>query len=167
MNAIAPRRPSMELRSIAKSVSDNRTPPPANITMREWFAGLALGNSELMKEIPVHLRPVEAVRLADEMMSALMKPKVPTLESMAAPSEEEMQRWDAAVAEKKAEAEKEKEVAEARGRQTMPAKRVPRKPTLVGVAPASVLSQLPPPVPTTMGVRKQPVDGSYCIVNPK
>lgn len=69
--------------------------------MREWFAGLALSNAELMRGVAAVDRAAEAVRLADQLMSALGAPRVPSVESMAEPNEDEMQRWDDHVAEKR------------------------------------------------------------------
>lgn len=106
-NMNAPRRPSVEIASLGEGRLNNAPAPPADITMRQWFAGLALGNPELMKGVPQGKRVSEALRLADEMTLAL-KTKVPTVESMAAPTEVEMQHWDQQV--------------ESRGRPTMPAR---------------------------------------------
>lgn len=53
-------------------------PPPAGASLREWFAGIALSNPELMKDVPPEQRTSVAVKVADEMMSALMAPRTPT-----------------------------------------------------------------------------------------
>jgi hypothetical protein len=104
---------SMELRAMRQGLVESPPPPPPNATVREWFAGLALANPELMKGIPQSLRPMEALRLADELILAMQAPKVPSLESMAAPSEEEMVAWDKQVAS-------ENQVKDMRSRPTNP-----------------------------------------------
>lgn len=148
-------------------------PAPSGTTLREWFAGLAMGNPELMRDIAPEARIPEALRVADQLISALMTPRAPSQESMAAPSEEEMQQWDEAVAEAK-------ETKERQTRATMPElKRKPsRTKTLVGVAlPANA----PPPVPghsypmagragsippPRMTMSREPGIGRYQVVMP-
>lgn len=76
------RTKTMELRAIRAQMSESIPPAPSGTTIREWFAGLAMSNSELMKEIPVELRAREAVRLADELVAALAPPSLPSPESM-------------------------------------------------------------------------------------
>lgn len=104
---------SMELRAIREQVQESPPPPPAGATVREWFAGLALMNPALMEGLGPHARAVEAVRLADELIKALAAPRVPSQESMAAPTEVEMEQWDAHVAS-------ERETKERRERATNP-----------------------------------------------
>lgn len=86
----------MELQAIGSDTQDH-LPPPNKSSLRDWFAGLALGNAELMKDVPLEQRAAEAVRLADELVVALAAPRAPSLQSMAAPSEQEMCAWDAAL----------------------------------------------------------------------
>lgn len=45
------RRQSIELKSVSNGREEPPIPPPSNISLREWFAGLALGNPELMKDV--------------------------------------------------------------------------------------------------------------------
>lgn len=118
-------------------------PAPAGTTLREWFAGLAMGNPEIMKDIEPSARIQEALRVADELIKALGMARVPTLESMAAPSEEEMQAWDDHIAE-------QRETKERQSRATVPdlkAKKPNRTKTLMGVAiDPNALPPVPPPV---------------------
>ena len=85
---------SMEIQAIKQNLGDSPPPPPSGASIRDWFAGLALANPELMKDIPTDERAAEAVRLADELSRALAAPKVPSQESLAAPSEADMAAWD-------------------------------------------------------------------------
>ena len=87
---------SMEIRAIRNMLNESPPPPPSGTTLREWFAGLALA-TELMKELPVELRAREAVRLADELITALAVPRIPTQESMAAPTPADMEACDSEV----------------------------------------------------------------------
>jgi hypothetical protein len=91
----------MELRAIRGSMDESPPPPPAGITVREWFAGLALMNGELMKDLSPAERVVEAVRLADDLIKALNPPRVPSQESMAAPSEKEISEWSDRIVHKR------------------------------------------------------------------
>src|SRR5579864_6062291 len=112
---------SMELRAIRTGMDESPPPPPAGASVREWFAGLALMNPALMQDLSPVERAAEAVRLADELIKALACPRVPSQESMAAPSEAEMVEWDKKVAD-------DNEAKARRGRETQPdIKR--RKPT--------------------------------------
>lgn len=90
---------SMELRAIRAQMNESPPPPPAGASVREWFAGLALMNPELMKDMNPVERAVEAVRLADELIRALAAPRMPSKESLAAPTEAEMAEWDKKVAD--------------------------------------------------------------------
>ena len=85
----------MELRAIREQMNALPPPAPAGSTIREWFAGLALGNPTLMQGLSADQWVAEALRLADELVSALAAPKVPTLQSMRAPTEKELLEWDA------------------------------------------------------------------------
>lgn len=171
------RRPTVELKAIImrERVFASPPPAPAGTTLREWFAGLAMGNPEIMKDIEPEARILEALRVADELIKALSSPRSPTLESMAAPSEEEMQAWDEAVAEAK-------ETKERQSRATIPelkAKRPGRTKTLMGVAidpnaqsqsPARNAYQMQPragsiPPPKPLPAR-EPGLGRYTVVNP-
>lgn len=77
-----------------KSDSVSPPPPPHGISMREWFAGLALGNPELMKDVPPASRVAFAVRTADELMKTLASPKPPSLESLEPPTEKQLEVWE-------------------------------------------------------------------------
>lgn len=137
------RRPTVELQAIIKSEKVFMSPPPAppGTSLREWFAGLALGNPEIMRDIDPEGRVPEALRVADALINALMTPKQPTLESMAAPTEEEMQAWDEHIAE-------ERQTRERQTRATVPdmkARKPSRKATLMGVAIDPNRESNPPP----------------------
>ena len=88
------RTKTMELRAIRERMYESPPPPPNGTTVREWFAGLALASPELMKDVPMHERAAEAVRLADDLVKALAAPRMPSKESMAPPTEEAMALWD-------------------------------------------------------------------------
>lgn len=161
------RRPTVELRSIIERERLFVSPPPAppGTSLREWFAGLALGNPSLMDGIEPACRVAEALRIADELLGALSSPRVPSQESMAAPSAEEMQRWDDHVAQ-------ENELRERQGRATIPElrSRPSRTKTLTGVA----IPPNPPPGFTPVGQRSSSpptvkVDGPgrYVVMGPK
>lgn len=77
-----------------KSDSVSPPPPPTGISMREWFAGLALGNPELMKDVPHSSRVATAVRIADELMKTLATSKVPSRESLEPPTEKQLEVWE-------------------------------------------------------------------------
>jgi hypothetical protein len=90
------RRPTVELKAMIRRENTfaSPPPPPANITLREWFAGLAISNSKLMDEIEPSCRAAEAIRIADELIGALATAKLPSKESMAPPSTSDMISWD-------------------------------------------------------------------------
>ena len=88
-------------------MNESPPPPPTGATVREWFAGLALMNPTLMQDLSPTERAVEAARLADELVRALAVPRMPTQESLAAPSAEEMAAWDTQVAEARVTAERQ------------------------------------------------------------
>lgn len=91
------RRPSIQMAHVSAGRMASPPAPPAGVNMRAWFAGLALGNPELMKDVPAADRATEALRLADELLAALVS-KVPTAESLAPPTEAEMKVWDNTIA---------------------------------------------------------------------
>lgn len=171
------RRPTVELQAIISRERVFVSPPPApsGTSLREWFAGLAMSNPELMRDIAPEARIQEALRVADQLIGALMTPRTPSVESMAAPTEEEMQRWDDAVAE--ANVTKERQT-----RATMPemkARKPSRTKTLIGVAlpsnapPPPVASihapmragSIPPPRMTMLP--REPNAGRYQVVMPQ
>jgi len=127
------RRRTTELQAI---VDHERilVPPPSMVgtSLREWFAGLAIGNAALMDGIDDDYKIIEAIRIADELVKALAAPKTPTLESMAAPTEEEMKVWDEATAIKNDEKVRQSRatIPELRANRVQP----PRSVTLTGVA---------------------------------
>ena len=170
------RRPTVELQAIINRERVFASPPPApaGTTLREWFAGLAMGNPELMRDIAPEARIAEALRVADQLIGALVTPRTPSKESMAAPTEEEMQKWDEYVAETK-------ETKERQTRATMPelkARKPSRTKTLIGVA----ISANPPPAvpvhsypmaqragsipPPRMTMSREPGAGRYQVVMP-
>jgi len=71
------RTTSMEIRALVGAFNEFAPLPPSDVTMREWFAGLALMNPILMNAVEPDARAQEAVRLADELMQALKSPRVP------------------------------------------------------------------------------------------
>jgi len=97
MDRNSQRATTIELAKISTGRLASPPAPPADTNMRAWFAGLALGNPELMKGVPAGERATEALRLADEMMLALTN-KTPSEKSVAAKPEAEMQVWDKHVA---------------------------------------------------------------------
>jgi hypothetical protein len=121
---------TMELRAIRAKMNEAPPPAPAGASMREWFAGLAFA-SNLMDDVEPGLRAREAVRLADELVVALRASRVPTHESLAAPTPEEMAEWDEKVASKRV-------TADLRNRETIPQGRL-----------AAKTSILPPPMPSS------------------
>lgn len=156
-------RPSIQLKSIMEHIKAAQSPPPApaNTSLREWFTGLVVANPVIMNGIAPENRVAEAIRIADDLMKALAAPRAPSLESMAAPSEEEMQHWDAVV--------------ETRTRETVPSVKSSRKKTLVGVAiptnpppdyeppPTQRARSIPPP-----SFRTAPREGGrYTIISPQ
>ena len=160
------RRPTVELHAIINRERVFASPPPApaGTSLREWFAGLAMGNPELMKDIEPSARIQESLRIADELIGALVTPRTPSKESMAAPTEEEMQRWDEAVAEAN-------ETKARQTRATVPGIKMKRTKTLMGVAidpnaQASQLPPLPPPPPTIREKRSYQVGGSVGSIPP-
>lgn len=158
---------TMELRAIRKHLQESPPPAPSGTSMREWFAGLALMNPMLMAGIPAAMRAAEAVRLADELIAALAPPRVPSLESMAAPTETELKVWDAQVAEKNLQKERA-------SRDTCPAapSSKGRKPTMRfgAILPPPIGAPLPPavmpPVPGIGRGRKDllPAETRYCSI---
>jgi hypothetical protein len=126
---------SMELRAIRTQMNESPPPPPTGASVREWFAGLALMNPELMKDLSPVERAVEAVRLADELIRALATPKLPSQESLAAPSAAEMTEWDKQVADNN-------EAKARQGRETVPDVKKVRCKTA-----AYEFGMLPPPNP--------------------
>lgn len=77
-----------------KSDSVSPPPPPQGISMREWFAGLALGNPELMKDVPAASQVATAIKIADELMKTLAASKVPSRESLEPPTEKQLEVWE-------------------------------------------------------------------------
>lgn len=172
----------MELRAIRKQMQESPPPPPTGTTVREWFAGLALMNPELMHGIPHAERPQEAVRLADELVRALSFMKTPSQESMTVPSTEEglTQSWNdmcgaVKAADTKAKQERvtkpemKRHATQAYGTQRPtippPASSPPstvRTPTIQFKQPADL--QRPQ---TPLGAFKVPGMGSYSLFRPE
>jgi hypothetical protein len=121
---------SVELRTLREQLDESPPPPPPGATVREWFAGLALMNAELMKGIAPHERGTEAARLADELISALATAKLPSEASMEAPSSEQLLAWELDIKAKQ-------EAKQRRDRDTVP---VVKKRTLLPPAYSSVAS---------------------------
>ena len=119
----------MELRAIRAHLDALPPPPAAGTSIREWFVGIALSNPELMAGVPPEERVAEAVRLADDLVRALNAPRVPSRESMSAPTEPEMRAWDGRVAEQLAAKAAEAEKKVPQDRPTQPAVPAARHPT--------------------------------------
>ncbi len=155
------RRSTVEMKAlIQKQQGAFPTPPPpapAGTSLREWFAGLAIANVELMKDIDRDRYGEEALRIADQLIFALATPRQPSVASMAALSEEQMKEWDIALANKK----EDERTAEARqAKATVPnmprVRTVPstkRAATMIGVAiPANPPEgYVPPPSAQPIG----------------
>ncbi len=158
----------MELRMVREQVAGSPPPAPHGTTVREWFAGLAMMNPTLMKDISPDRYADEAVRLADELIKALVAPRVPTLESMRAPSDEEMVVWEQKVDDDKVKSERMSRVTTCPGirRVTPPSSakgKVPsRKPTMKfnGVLPPP-LTVPPTPQQVISSRPKLGVEGRY------
>lgn len=138
---------TMELRAIRQQMAESPPPPPAGATVREWFAGLALMNPELMKGLSPTERVAEAARIADELARALLTPKVPSLESMASPTEAEMEKWDTAVAEKR-------EAEERQGRATAPQGLKPKRTQTAAYGSFVPRDALPPPTAASVHFKR-------------
>lgn len=82
--------------------------------MREWFTAIVLLSPTLMQGVAAENRVVEAVRMADQLIAALAVPRVPTIQSMKAPTKKELRRWEKNIAETKEKKDRE-------GRDTCPA----------------------------------------------
>jgi len=67
-------------------------PPPSSISLREWFAGMALANPVLLEGVPPEHRIARALAAADAMVAALAAPRVPL--AIEPPTEGEMVSWD-------------------------------------------------------------------------
>lgn len=148
-------RHSVELKSLANR---DYPPPPAGASLREWFAGLVLGNPDLMRDVSPTNRASEAVRLADELIQALSAPRSPSRESMQPPSPAQMETWDAAAQEESV----------VRSRATVPRMRPVRSPTPPPVrratgehfaAATQILRSVDSPLPP------KPC-GGYSVINP-
>lgn len=161
-------------------------PAPAGTTLREWFAGLAIGNVELMKDIDRERYGLEALRIADLLIFALATPRQPSAESMAALTEDQMKEWDTALANRKedeatADARQAKATVPNMPRvRTVPSKRAA---TMIGVAipanppegyvpppsaqPIGRLASIQAPSPTFSTQKSRTVSpGRYGIISP-
>lgn len=153
------RRPTAELRNIIRNERVFASPPPAPVgtSLREWFAGLALGNPEVMRDVERSCQADEALRIADELLGALVAPRQPT--KVMPLTKEEMQRWDAAFAESN-------ETKERQSRATIPqlnlVRREDQSKTLIDDAVPVHPGSIPPPKPLT----RLPEAGRYLVVNP-
>lgn len=105
------RTASMELKAIRDQLLESPPPPPSGTSVREWFAGLALSNPSLMKDVEPTERAAEAVRLADELLRALLQPRVP--QGIDGPTEDDLRRWEKRLADDAASTTR-------RNRQTLP-----------------------------------------------
>jgi len=129
---------SAEIRAIRQGMQESPPPAPSGTTVREWFAGLALASHVIMKDIPVELRAQEAVRIADELIKALRAPKVPTLESMASPTADEMLQWEGKIEEDRVKKERQ-------SRATVPPFRALKSPPSSRTPTTKFGAVLPPP----------------------
>lgn len=53
-------------------------PPPSTASLRDWFVGIALANTEIMKNVPPENVAKVAMKIADDLMTALMSPRTPS-----------------------------------------------------------------------------------------
>jgi len=116
--------------------------------LREWFAGLAIGNVELMRGVDPEHRALVALKVADQLINALAAPRRLSPTSLMSPSDDDMKRWDASLAEIRAAQDRQ-------ARDTLPsAKRVQSstKKTILGVAAPSnpPVGYVPTPSATPM-----------------
>lgn len=153
-------RPTIELSEVSVGRAVSPPAPPSGTNMRAWFAGLALGNPELMKNVSPEQRVQEALRLADELMVAL-SPKVPSESSLAAPSEADMQVWDKRVSDQSCQTVGPKRIA------TKPGIPAPaRRPTPAPTSEPKKYSwaQAPNSVRPTLPAKPAPGAGSYSLI---
>jgi len=102
---------SMELRAIRDQMNESPPPPPAGMSVCEWFAGLALSNPTLMSDLSPTERAVEAVCLADELLKALRPGRPPSADALSVPQGEEelTQSWNNMATAMKVADKKEKQ----------------------------------------------------------
>ncbi len=126
-------------------MNESPPPPPSGTSVREWFAGLALMNPTLMSGLSPCERAVEAVRLADELVRALVAPRTPSQESMSVPVEGVglNQSWND-MAHNITSANKKSKQVKAQNRETQPD--LQRRQTS-GYDSNILRSSIPPPPP--------------------
>lgn len=70
---------TFDLQKAVEAMRSRETPPPpSGAGLREWFAGIALSNSELMKDIAPEARAEAAAKIADDLIRALSAPRPPS-----------------------------------------------------------------------------------------
>lgn len=89
---------SIQLGTLKEGLAESLPPVPTTASLREWFAGLALANPVLMKDVPVNDRVKEAVRIADELSLALVAPKAFDVDSCSPPTLIELATWERKIA---------------------------------------------------------------------
>lgn len=92
VSTVPRRTQSTKFRAVRGSMNESPPPPPSRATMREWFAGLALMNAELMQGVAPDQRGAEAVCIADQLIAALEAPRTPSSDSVAAPTNDALEQ---------------------------------------------------------------------------
>jgi hypothetical protein len=136
-----------------------RVPPTISpdFDLRTWLAGCALMNPLLVTSSDPGEATLQALAAADAMISGLRAAQVPNVETIKAPSEEQMKRWD------------ERMLTETnvrlRAAKTMNAQTVPLTPpqrTEAGEAFASATQHLKKASQSNMAAVRP---GSYCVAD--
>ncbi len=118
-----------DLKNAVESMRSRETPPPPSGSgLREWFAGIALSNAELMKDIAPEDRIAAAVKIADELVGALMVPRAPSNTTIK-------------INER---ADQEFSLNEKRERVTQPAIRAAKRNSMFPASPVTQETNLPP-----------------------
>lgn len=138
-------------------------PPPSTASLRDWFVGIALANTEIMKNVPPENVVKVAMKIADDLMSALMSPRTPSGSALKIKGVE-------------APVDVQRDIQEdvKRDRATMPEMRVPRRNSILP-PPAIEVHSMPTFGSIELDTMAPPVSapkphveaGRYSIVTPK
>ncbi len=152
----------IDLKGTIDAVRRKETPPPPSAaSLRDWFAGIALSNPELMKDLGPEDRVKVAVETAERMMAALSVPRPPSNTKITVvdnPVEPTLVTMAAN--------------AERRERDTVPGIRAAKRNSIIPPPCPPSAPELPPvldPKVATMAQAKPPSDGPgrYSYVTPK